>query len=488
MPGVIAIDYLVEVQIGGIWTAIADADVLDVSGADTTTGNRDNALAFGDSSDARCTISLRRASAPASWERLPVRVQFDVGGVSERAFVGILWSRQRAYGEDSVTFTCVGMREHIATTKSYSRAFSRRPVATKTTATSIDDPANGGYAAGLMNWICWQAGGRPAEQDVSYPNATFYYSFDQAPFAPRWSWVAGEDGWEELLRLARASGGQVYQDRDGVIRYRSPLAYGAGVATYTFDESVYSDVTDDATSDELYTSIVCPYIPREVRPMQQVAEDTEIRTIEANGTLTIEIEPEWPLYDLLLDDAGKLEQDAVVATFLDGRQVAWGTDVTHTVEWQAQYVKIVLTNATPKPVIIWKITLTGMPITAGEPGSVTVGAGTVERTLDENPYVQDATHARRLALLTLAFYDTVRPTYKLRAAYDAARSLFEVVQLTVTEWGVANIRALIVGIEHTDTGATASYDLVPIDDLPVLDDYYRIGTTNYTGQTKKVSY
>src|SRR5262249_45006677 len=134
---------------------------------------------------------------------------------------------------------CVGASAFAQPTKAYSGLFVLRALFTKTSASSIEDPANGSYAAGVGNYGLWQAGGRPYEQSGSYPSASFYYSCDQAVLCPPFSWLAGEDAWAELQKLAQAAGGQLYQNTLGTVVYRQPLAIVANTPTYPFDESVY---------------------------------------------------------------------------------------------------------------------------------------------------------------------------------------------------------------------------------------------------------
>src|SRR6185312_16223160 len=132
---------------------------------------------------------------------VPIRYTTWMDADTSKTFTGIIIRRTRDMNK--MTLDATGMKALIAATKAYSPSFPRRPVATKTTASSIENPATAGYIAGQINYLLWASGGRPYEQSGSYPLATFYYSCDHAILSPDWSWAAGEDSWAECLQLAK---------------------------------------------------------------------------------------------------------------------------------------------------------------------------------------------------------------------------------------------------------------------------------------------
>jgi hypothetical protein len=367
----------------------------------------------------------------------------------------------------------------------YSQAFFRRPVATETTVSSTENPAAGGYAAGLINWLLWQAGGRPNEQAGSYPAADFYYTCDQAILAPDWSWIAGENGYEEARKLVRCAGGQLYQSADGVIAYKQPLAI-VGTPTYTFTASVYGDISEEGSADALAASVTCSFTPRSLRVRQTVIDDDTPRVVAGSGSLTIDLEPRWPCRS---GSYVTPTTDQFKATFFDGRAVGAGAGgYTLTLTTYAQRVTIAITNNSSLPFIVNRIKIDAEPITAGEQGMVTVGSGQPTRTLEDNIYVQNKNHAERLAGMALAFFGSVRNVRTLSGCpYDVARLVDETVNLSSAELGLASAPHLITAIRHSDTGAAAEYTLVDTAGLPQTADYWLVKSASQSG-TKKLGW
>jgi hypothetical protein len=286
-------------NLGAGWVEITQY-VVSASGGGELSGNRDNALAFGDSSDTSATVVLSDDLAGFGWQRKSIKLTFSINGVPAIAFAGIMVSRQRNSQEQTLTIECKGYAELIRTTRAYSPLLYRRPIATKTTTTSVEDPTNGAWRGGLINYILWTAGGRPLEQNFNgtyIAQAKFWYSCDQALIAPLWSWTAGENGWDECLKLAQASGGQVYQALDGTVRYRQPYDIADDTPSYTFDEDVYDEngVDEAETTDQLVTSVSCSYVSRQLRAMQKIVEETDSRIIQIGETAVIVVEPSWPI-------------------------------------------------------------------------------------------------------------------------------------------------------------------------------------------------
>lgn len=506
--------YKVEWKPAGSWVDIS-AYVTKVEGAAELSGQRDNALAFGDDSDLRCTVFLNpRLATPtlslSTWELIPIRYTTQVDADIAEAFTGVITDMDG--DRVSRRLSCEGAKKLVTTSKAkmYSPAYDRRPVATATTVTSVEDPTSPSYRAGLINWILWQAGGRPAAQDFAYPNASFYYHCDQAILSPDWLFIGGgDDGWQEALKLARASGGQLFQAADGIVYYRQPLAFGSGTAAYTFagdigaatdSLGVYADARFTGATSQLVTKLICPVLPRSERALQPIADDTTLRSVGAGETIEFTIDPQLPVTGIEGTDpssliraetvGGQLKSDAIVANFSsDGAIVPQGgSGYTHTISVLALRITITITNETTRPFLIWRVTLNGTPIARGEPTSVTVGDGEVERPLEESVYVQTREHAERLARLTLAFYNQVRPTRTiLGCAHDPRRVVGETVNLTVPEWDVTDEPHVIVAIRHSNTGLLSEYDLVSVAGLPVDDEYYEFGP-DYSGQTRKLGY
>lgn len=483
----------IDVKPVSSWTPIEARHILDASGSVEISGNRGNALGFGDTNDLKLSLLLAEEALASVPKFMPIRATFLVNGVGPRAFTGIVTTPRRTLKKRAWSLECEGVRKLVSTTRPHSTGRYRRPVATRTTIASVEDPDDPAYQAGMINEALWRSGGRPAEQDFLYPDALFYYSCEQALIAPDWTWLAGEDAWTECLQLARAAGGQLFQGGDGVVYYRQPLSFASGSISYTFTASVYKDIEEETPTDQVATKIVCSYTPRTARPTAEIVNDSTPRQVEAGATITVELEPKYPIPEDGLEFAQgsttQLATSAIQATFYDERAVPQGSGgYTHTVDVSAQKIVLTITNTTSRPFKVNKIVLRAQMIVPGEVGRVTAGSGTIERTLEENVFVQTRSHAQILVDMTLAFYGVERPMWTLTGCpFDPARTVGETVGLTVPPWGLSNAPCLIVAIRYSKTGRTCDYTLVSLAGLPQTGNFFLVGS-NYTGQSKQLSW
>jgi hypothetical protein len=486
------IGYAVEWKIGGSWVDITDY-VLSVEGSNTLSGGV-NPLAFGDAGEQEFTITVLRSLGVSTWAYVPVRVDFTRSATTARNFAGVILDYDGDL--DQVSFKCKGYAELIKkrTRSIFSLAYYRRPLFTKTTAISVEDPTSGSYRAGLGNYICWQAGGRPYEQAASYPTADFYYQFDQAILASDWSWLAGEDGWGELKKLAEAAGGQLYQDRDNIVKYTHPLNIAsAGGTSYNFNRSVYKELRESASARDLMTKCVVSYVPRVKRAMQVVVEDSTPRLVAAGATVSFPLEPQWPLASLEYAPGSTTQ---LAAAAFNITYVATGAPVSqagsggygHTVSFKAQQVSLTVGNTSGQPFVINRVILRGEPITTGEGGTATSGSGEEGLSKSDNPYIQSESHAQRLADLGVALYGAARPIRKASGCpYDPGRFTGEVATLTEPALSLTAVSHIIVAKEDGETGATSSYDLFSLAGLPVAADYFVVSSSSQVG-TKKLGF
>lgn len=485
------ISYLIEWKPAGSWLPLTTGSIIDFTGG-AESALSDASLGFGDKVTTRQSIHVLRSEVQGQpWARTPFRVTPTVDGGSAIAFVGV---NEKASGDaETVTFSCVGLTEDLArrTKDLYSSIVYRQPAATKTSASSIEDPASGSYAAGLINWVLWQAGGRPYEQAASYTTADFYYSCDQAIIAPDWSWIAGEDGWEEALRLARAAGGQVYQALDGVVRYRQPLLL-VGTASYTYADTL-AGATDalgvyDADSPQeeeatgqYFTKFVASFTPRSARPMQEVVNDDTPRKVDAGETIAVHLEPKWPLTSFLSGaTADTLPAEHLTVTRFDGVP---STAFTYTVTLAAQRITVEFTNDELIPVVIYRIIVHGTPVTAGETQTIEAGSGQPVMAMEDNIFVQNHHHAQQLAEMGLAFYGTARKTRSIKAPYNTSRIVGDTVGLTCADMSLTAAPHLIYKIDH-EAGEVMTLSMVDVTGIPVVSDYYLVSTSAQAGPKK----
>jgi hypothetical protein len=476
-------DYTVEFKLAGTWTPIADSAIVNVTGS-ASSGLSDTGVGFGDEAITACLITMLLTALPAG-DRLPVRVTFAINGSPGVAFVGEV---AEATGDlDTVELQCESMLTALPgrTRDYYSQLRYRRPPATKTTAASIEDPTNIAYAGGLLNELLWRAGGRPFEQAGAYPTADFYYSHDQAIRAPDWSWIAGENGYEEAKRLVRSVGGQVYQGMDGVIRYRQPLTM-IGTATKTYTLADFHDLSWSKVAREQYAAAyTVAYTPRHIQPMQEVINDTTIREIAAGASLTFDLEPQWPLYSVALD-GGTLKGDHLTIAFYDGRLATYHATIGYTVVTTvyAMRITVAITNNSTRAMQLTKVVILGRPITAGETGTITAGSGIPTRVLEDNIFVQTRRHAQALATMQLSFAGTVRRLLTLKeCVYDVDRVVGETVNVTIPALSLSAAPHVILKKEYDD-GAVMDLDVIDVTGLPALSQYWLCATAAQTGSLK----
>jgi hypothetical protein len=474
--------YQLEYWNGSAWVAVTSAWVLDGDGAAESAGGA-NGVTFGAETTASLTIRLDPLGAGIAWQRTPVRLKygFSTSDLIVRA-TGVISTRSRS--DKELIWQIDGFNEPIARTAVYSPLFYRRPAATLTSATSIEDPTNGAYKAGLVNYILWAAGGRPSEQSASYPTALFYYRCDFAPITPEWSWAAGENAWDELGRLARACGLVIYQAADGVVTATSALALG-GTAAFTFVEP--EGLTEDASTGELVGAVRCAYTTRRLQPRQVVYEDSLARQIVPGGSGTYTLDMQQPVYDVEAT-SGALPADAVSATTTEGKLLTMSAAI---VSQSAARLTITVTNPGTETMVISRIQIRGRPIAVVEEGSVTVGSGLPEREVgsDTGVYVQSQFHAERLCTLYRDINGAVLPTRTISNwGYDPDRSVGEIVGLTKSAWGLSAAPHRITAIRHHKTGAVMDVDLVPSATLPTPAGTFIIGTSYSGGDVRLLSY
>lgn len=480
--------YTVEYHNGTTWVAIADDDVLAVElPAAAETGP--TGLGFGAAPSVGGSLRLRDTptTAAIAWENQRVRVSYGFAGSDElRRGVGILKEQTRSASQASLDFRIDGIQALIADVPMYSPVFVKRNAATATSAVSTEDPTAGGYAAGLINYILWQAGGRPADQSATYPTAVFYYACQTALFAPEYAWISGENAWEEIGRLCKACAGQVFQDVDGTIRFVTVLAL-AGTPSYTITDALFSNITRRTSTTELVKTARCSFTSRRVQGLQEVYRDNESRLLAASEVRTITIEPELPVYQWLTESGTTLPADTVRATDLQIAPVSVTCVLTSSAAGRAT---IQITNPSTAPIIVSDLVLYGRPIQVVEEGQESYGSLTPERTISEDTgvYVQSRSHAKRLCQIVVDFYGTARAVYDLTdMPYDPDRFIGEAVSLTYAAWGLTAVPCRIAKIAPKG-GGTMDMTVVDTTGVPALSELFLIGTTYSSGDTRKVGY
>ena len=482
-------EFLVEWKPSGSWVALGASDmsdILNVSGAmDADSGG---GVGFG--SFASSAFGVETVDDPAissvTPDFVPMRASVGYDGSAKMPMcAGVTLSRRRSRAGASLGFEVQGWHAAIQRQPIYSPLFYRRRGFTATTALSVEDPTSPAYQGGLGNYILWKVGGRPLEQPLTHGGGSFTYSCKTSLLTIPWAWAAGSNSWEELLRLTRATGGQLYQAPDGTITYRTPLDFAEPVgAPFTFTPDIYLDMQEDRPLSEVMHKVECSYLERTVGPLQEVYKDTTTRELAASGTLTLAIVPTWPLYR-----HGAVELHAVDGQA--GQQITLPFTVD---DDQAQRITITITNPVTRPVVITQLRLQGVPVAAGEEATLIYDTGfsgplTTTFTVEKNIFIQERSHAQPLSQMIGQFAGLPRPQRTLSGCpFDPRRRLGEYVLLTDSAWSLSAAPHRITAIRHSETGAQSDYTLVDVLGLPKRSDMFVIGQAYAGGTSRQLSY
>lgn len=504
--------YKVEVlNHAGTWYTVLNARISNISGSADATGNQDNGVSFGTPSDPSASVEMEDYTVDGThymhdpyWINKVCRISFSFDTADfVVVFQGPIKSMSRS--NDMITLDLGGSLDYLADVKIHTPVYYRKPAATKTTVSTQEDPDGIGYVAGLINMAFWRAGGRPYEQkDINYTEASadwkFWYSCEQALIAPDFAWYSGDNTQDEVYALARAVGGQIYQDTLGVVRYTQPLSFGdtSGYSSYyTFTDSVFQGYSESISKGEYVGTLKILYTPRRIEPMQNIIEDKTPRVILPFALLgqanIIELAPSLPTYQY----QGLVSMDDITATntmqaiLLDNRVV------TPTIGLVEQYAnKILITVSNPDsttPMIITSIKIQGRPLAANDeiltqypPVSSAV---LPEKTVENNVYVQNDAHATRLIRMIYDFYNELRPIITLaNVQYDPDRLVGEIVQINSIFNNNPAKYFRIIKIAHENIGTSMSVGLVEVTSIPKRSDMFIIGTSYSGTDTRELSY
>lgn len=493
-----------EVQVynsgSGTWSSVV-ADVERVGHAQELTGSI-GGFAFGTGRRLAAEITIDQALFGTAWQGRRVRIGYGFES-SNRVirFVGVITGRSR--GRRSGAWRVGGLDTIIGNEKVWSPLFTKRAPFTRTSATSVENPASAGYRGGIGNYLAWTLGGRPLEQQASYPNALFYYSFEQSVLAPKYTWTAGENLWNELDRLCQSCGGQVFQDNSGTLRYVGPLGLATGLPVYTLTDAPltaaqrseqnaipYGDVSEDSDLKQVTTGVSCVFTERLLQGTQTIydKQDPLPAPLRGGETATIQCDTQWPIFD-----AGRV---AVTVEAAIGRTLAKPSAaqlVVTITDRKATRFAVQLTNTLGEPIQIYRVKLAGRPITAAEPGSAffsASGALDTAKTMEipESPLIQSASHARRLCRMIWDFHGGDRGRIRLSdVPYHPYLQLGAPVYFTSVDWEETNTVCRVVALRPAGDGFM-EVELGRAAGLPVRDEFYIIGQTYSAADVRQLCY
>jgi hypothetical protein len=472
--------YTVEYWDGAAWTAIGDQYVANVTADFTADDGGAQPLGFSASVGVSGSLTLTSDAPAFTWERTPIRARFGFETSDQvTGLYGVITDRRDS--PEAIAFALAGLDLYISGQTHYSPMIAGRPAATATSATSVEDPADGVYAAGIVNWILWQCGGRPIEQVADYPDAAYYYTCQTAIMGPAYAWIAGDDPWQELGRLCASCGGQLYQRPDGVVAYVNPLTLG-GTAAYTLDVETCESET---RTDDLIRQYTVTYTTRAPQPFGLVYSDTTPRLIKDGDTLTFSVSPDAPVVSWYTTDGSHVHADHILIVDYTGQPVIGLAPVF--TEQAGGRATISVENTSGGHVVVTRLTLYGVALAVVAEGTHVTGSGTPQATNDA-VNVQDRTHARRIGAMVMDFYATTRARRHVTGiGYDPDRVVGEVVTLTCDQPSISGAHRMNT-IAPGDTGATMDVDLVDVSDIPVLTDFFLVDTAYADATTRKWGY
>lgn len=481
--------YRAQYKTSGSWVDFPG--VLSVETSLETSGGG-GPLTFGAATLPRATIDCTAAAPSSGWRRAPVRVWHTVaidGGspVEELVFSGLLL-RRRPGPSRGWSFTAGSWDQRIARARVRTPLRYYRPLATRTTATSVEDPESGAYRGGILNEIFWKAGGRPSDQTITYPSAEFYYSCDGTSVAPEWSWVDGENPWNEALTLAESAGGQIYVDAGGVVRYVNPLrlAEAVGGAPVIADRSgvatgaiLYDgEIEVDEDTEAAFNAATCSYKRRALQPRQEIYKARDPFAVEASADVTRELAMQWPILWRDLTTGAAIYTVRVTACRYDGAPVT--PTITVTGE-SAQLLELTITNPLAEPILIAEIAVDGRPVSVLQEGQARyVGAKfdannaeDVERRLPESIYVQSQPAAARRARMAVELEGPPRPLYGLRnLPYTPGVAVGGYARLYNLALGLSDLPVRIVSRVIRESGRSMDLKVVDVSGIRTLAELW----------------
>lgn len=480
------------------WQTVNNDYVQSVTGGMSSSGTTDNGLSFGSQVDATATIIFSGdayINYVGNLKHLGVRnlkIRISYGFANSDfivAFEGPIMDVSFTRFETQVQ--CGSFIEIMQDFKLYTGVYRNRQIASTSTVATQENPDANGYVGGLINEIFWRAGGRPIEQKgINYNDndVFFWYTCNQSLFNSEWLWLTGDNLIAELTSLARAAGGQIYQDSKGTIRYVQPLNLADASSTFTYDTSKFGTISVRRGSGDYAKTVRMTSTTRRLEPVQTVYEESTPRQLLPGTNIILEMETQLPIYIWYDFQAFNVFK----ASYSNGN-VAIPT-VMYNV-FTAQKAIMQISNDSTLPMYIHSIKLRGRPISAQDEISTYYSATypaapTPERIIENNVYVQNERHAAALVRMSWDFYSEARRIITLTdVGYDPDRYIGETIIINEPNTEIFNSVCRVIGINHDLTGKTMEIEAVEIDNnIPKRSNMFIIGTGYFSNEVKLLSY
>ena len=548
---------------------VPDNVVSDIGMGHSTSIEFGSGISLGVAASPEATIVLVKKTSVAvtsrtyNWRLANVSIEYSTDGLNfTAAFAGFIEARSEDL--NTVTFTCKGYAELLAYYKQSTPLWKDKPVATfipdipagskpwSTTTSGVwgiyaenQDPTklNGSFT-GTVNTVFWLLGGRPYKYKDHYankdPNVRFWYDCDHAPIIPKFTWLNQENIKDDFISLVGSAGGQLLQDRSGVVKFVNPHSFVPATSnTYTINDSMFANLTVAEDVAVGYSKIIITFSPRYLGANKVVLDSPIGKYLPYNEEYTHEVEFQQPVDRLtnntyygsgitFAQEGGYFgidefidSRDFIRAVDYNGdtatvslkiprlsplysakRKYNW-TGNSATSNWSyvddvtktpGQFLKLVVKNRdAARTLYLSKITLFGIPIVTGDsqsmkqdiplefPDLISAGiipSGLREARIAENPYVQSREQAQRLMDVSKYIYKRTRPVINVNdLVYNSSVNVGDIITINSLAYGIINKKHKVTEVQVNKTGALMNIGCIDVSDIRTREEFFVIGQT-----------
>lgn len=544
--------------------------VQDVTISHSTSIDYGAGITLGVTAPPTATITLIKnnltqvTSRTFNWRMATVKIYYSIDSVNfYSAFNGFIDGRSEEI--NGIGFKACGFVRYLDYYKHYTPLWRNKPAATyipnppQPWSTSVSgqwgqlyrnqDPTTlSGSFTGTVNSIFWLMGGRPYKykeqlmQGAEKPR--FWYDCDHAPIVPNFTWLNQENVYEDLVALSSATGGQITQTPEGVVKYINPHSFASAAKNITITDSMFRSLAVDEESINTYGKVVVTFSQRYLGANKAVLDDPVGKYLMYNEEYTHDIEFPQPV-DRLTNNTyygsgisfGASGGYFGIDEFIDSRDFVRAVDYTgetatvqlkvprltelyypknrYTVSsgWiteqdvtktPGQFMKLVLKNNDPtRALYLAHITLFGIPVIAGELQTIKtdiplqfsglVNAGVIpsgfrEVRVNDNAYIQSKDQATRLIDVIKYLHKRPRPVLHITdLMYNPNIVLNDVISLNSIAYNLQGTFK-VVDIVIKRTGAFMDIGLVDVSDIKTRDQFFIIGNTYQSNDVKNLSW
>ena len=316
------------------------------------------------------------------------------------------------------------------------------------------------------------------------------YETDEGMFLVPFAWLDDESVLDEIWQIAGATGGRVYCDPNGTMRYEDAthwLKSPHDTSQEIFTRDKYKTLTPIYSDGDLYNVVTAETSPREIDLTDVLWEPDELVSVPPDSAKNMTAR--------LRQAAYAIDQITVKASTISGTDIS--ADVTIDQTNYVQRVELVITNAnTTHTAYLRPLQITGQALKGGptqEEKRTSADDGnnaawwaarstTRTRTIRGNPYIQTRAQAGAVALMLLHRAEAPRLTFKIGGVMgDPERRCGDRITIDDTAIMSASHDAFITGISWRYDSAGFTQDLEAVDAASLYpyadgDGYFVLGT------------